>query len=194
MNKKDVNYPPGNFADVCFQTITGLKLDLSEEERKQYDDTMKLSHVWDMKFYGLSVTGGRENAIDMNRECRNVLIEDAILFGGGHCPIVIKGGCENIYLKSFDIFHDGPYDVELGGWSDQSRKKTTGVTLENSYRLGPKGEQLPVRIVVGHADKPTIIGGNVRVPLAVRRWARSVAKHFPSDYDVDKVKKKKVLG
>ena len=129
--------------------------------RLAFDDILKLSHATNFTGRRLSVYGGSENALDMNRGCENVLIEDSHLSGGAQCSMVIKGGCRNITLRDV-ILHDpaeSSYDIELGGWSDQSQDQTEGITLDHVARA----DGAPVRVVLGNAAMPRIIGSNVKV-------------------------------
>jgi hypothetical protein len=160
MSDKDVNYL--SFADVEGVILENVYVnpELDGLRAADFDDILKLSHVKYFKGHTLSIVGGSENAIDMNRECFDIQIRDSKVFGGGQCAIVIKGGCQYIHLKNLVIADPvGSYDIELGGWSDQSAKITRKVTLENVTRSDGK----PVRLVLGHAEHPEIIGGNVKV-------------------------------
>jgi len=174
MKDKDVNYL--SYADVDGVTI-GDQMIVADQTK--FDDSLKLSHATNFKGYNLTIYGGSENAIDLNRECKMVLFEHLVLVGGGQCAIVVKGGSEDIEFTNVCITKPkGNYDIELGGWSDQSRKKTKRVWLDNVVR--PDGK--PVRVVVGNADKPTIIGGNVKIlfwrSLALKAfvWAKGLVK------------------
>lgn len=132
------------------------------EDVYAYDDILKLSKATNFVGRKLKIIGGSENAIDMNRYCADVLIDDVHLIGGMQCGMVIKGGCRNITLRDV-IFYDPEatgYDLEIGGWSDQSQAPTTDVTLDHVIRADGHS---PVRVVVGNATKPRIIGGNVKI-------------------------------
>lgn len=159
----DINYLPGTFADVADLVIDGLTIDPASAgvDPATLCDLVKLSHARRITLRNLVVRGGkqRENAIDANRMCEDVLIDGAELEAGRQNAITIKGGCRRIHLRNVLIARAGGHcDIELGNWSDQSFERVTKVTLENVRRADGK----PVRLRVGHAAFPTIIGGNVR--------------------------------
>ena len=161
MPDADRNYCD-RYADTDGATLSGVTLDATADGMAphDFDDTLKLSHTVRFTGENLTIIGGSENAVDMNRECHDVLLEDCSLAGGGHCGLVIKGGCTHIFLNNL-VFVDSeaPYEVELGGWSDQSKKRTTGVRMDNCRR----DDGQPVRVVVGNSDFPKVVGGNVKV-------------------------------
>lgn len=156
--KADVNYL--SISDCSGTHLENVKLPKEGDSASQYDDTLKFSKATDCSFRNGYIIGGRENAVDMNRECRFITVQDSTLRSGDHCAIVVKGGCENILLSRLLITPSGgAYDIELGGWSDQSRARTRWVTLEGVMRTDGK----PVRVVCGNADKPFVFGGDVKV-------------------------------
>ena len=127
------------------------------------DDVLKLSRVTNARFERIEVRAGglqRENALDLNRQCSDVSIEACTLESGRQNAITIKGGCVAITIKDVVIIPGaGHCDIELGNWSDQSTEKTTRVWLINVTRSDGK----PVRLRVGRADHPIILGGNVKL-------------------------------
>ena len=157
---KDVDNNHLSIADTSGVMLEHLSLPKDGHSPSEYDDVLKLSAATNCSVLGCHVRGGRENAIDMNRGCKNILVQDAVLVGGDHCSLVIKGGCEDITIESVLISPGGgSYDIELGGWSDQSRKKTRRVVLRHVMRTDGQS----VRVVVGNAEKPIVEGGNVRI-------------------------------
>lgn len=142
------------YADVEGQTLDGAVLTPPDAT---YTDTLKYSHAVNCAATGCDITGGREDCVDINRLCQNITIKDSILRISGNQAVTIKGGSSGISLENVVIHGAGKYaEIELGNWSDQSMAKTTGVLLHNVSRADGK----PVRVVVGVADKPLIIGGN----------------------------------
>ena len=132
----------------------------------EYSDIFKLSHATNIVLKNSSITGGKEDCIDMNRYCEHVLIDDVSLHSCGNYCVTIKGGSRNIILRNITIeAHGAETDIDLGNWSDQSNHLTTNVFLENV--LSKDGE--PVKVRVLWADPPTVIGGNVTVKV-VPRW------------------------
>lgn len=157
---KDTDNNHLSIADTAGVVLEKVSLPKDGHSPSEYDDVLKFSNARNCFVLGCHVRGGRENAIDMNRNCTNIVVEDTVLVGGDQCAVVIKGGCHNITLNRVLISPSGgPYDIELGGWSDQSRHKTGRVVLRDVLRTDGK----PVRVVVGNAEKPTIEGGDVQI-------------------------------
>lgn len=158
----DTNYR--SISDINGYELNNELIDPTSEgiPLSSIDDTLKFSNASNIRARGLVVRGGRENAVDLNRRCRDVDISDSRLIGGGHCFVVIKGESANVSLRHITLEEpQGRADIELGGWSDQAFGKTTRVILQDVVRADGK----PVRVVVGRADRPTVIGGNVKVLL-----------------------------
>jgi len=127
-----------------------------------YSDIVKLSHATNITIKDCTIHGGREDCIDMNRDCDNILIENSFLESNGNYCMTIKGGTKNVTIKNVTITsHGKETDIDLGNWSDQSSELTTNITLENVV----SEDGLPVRVRVLWADKPTVIGGNVKVTV-----------------------------
>ena len=173
--KTDVNYL--SIADTNGVHMENVKLPKEGESASNYDDVLKFSNAQDCSFADGYVEGGRENAVDINRNCRNILIRDTTLKGGDHCSVVIKGGSRAIdLLRVLIVPGGGHYDIELGGWSDQSKEKTGLVLLEHVMRTDGK----PVRVAVGNAKRPMVYGGNVKVlfwwslGLKLYVWAKGI--------------------
>ena len=160
MKTKDVDNNYMSLADTSDVFLTMLLLPRKGDNPTDYDDTLKFSKAESCGIDSSYIIGGTENAIDMNRECRWITVRDTTLVGGDHCAVVIKGGCEFVTLQGVLIRPGGgAYEIELGGWSDQSRKKTRQVHLLHVMRTDGK----PVRVVVGNAEKPSVVGWNVKI-------------------------------
>jgi hypothetical protein len=160
MSRPDRNYK--SYADVFGVTIQDARFDPAEAglDPQAFDDTLKFSNASEVHAENIFVRGGRENAVDMNRGCHDIAIQTSTLVGGNQCAIVIKGGSHDIALGDVMIREAvGRYDIELGGWSDQSFEKTRRILLHDVRRDDGK----PVRVAVGHAEKPDIEGGNVKI-------------------------------
>lgn len=163
----DKNYY--SIADESFVKLEGITIDSALPNPKtgevsnpaEIDDVLKLSHAQSVEVKRCLVEGHgvqRENAVDMNRECFGVQISDTTLVSGLQNAVTIKGGCDNIILERVQIVPGhGHCDVELGNWSDQSKKRTTRVVLDSVTRTD--GE--PIRLRVGNADYPVIINCEV---------------------------------
>ena len=50
-------------------------------------------------------------------------------------------------------------DIDIGNYSDNAKGKTTDVRIVNCRRSDGK----PIRVRVGWADRPVVIGGNVKI-------------------------------
>ena len=152
-----------SIADVSDVTVKNHRFDPSEfgVNPAEIDDIVKLSHATNIILNDIIVDGQkkqRENCIDMNRECKQILISKAKLFGGLQNCITIKGGCENIILDDIIIYPGtGNCDIEIGNWSDQSYKQCKNITMINVRRADGQ----PVRLRVGRGQIPKILGGNV---------------------------------
>ena len=154
MSKPDRNFI--SYADSEGLEILNLTVDPGPEGDETYDDLLKLSHVRSASFRNLVVLGGRqkENAIDLNRGCLDVLIDGAVVQGGRQNAITIKGGCSDITLRDVTIKRGGGNcDIELGNHSDQNFNRTRRVRLIR-VRMD---DGSPVRLRVGHADEPSIV-------------------------------------
>ena len=159
----DKNYE--SFADVEDVEITGVTFPAAGVDVNEYSDILKLSHAKNIKVKDCYIYGGREDCVDMNRECENITIENTNVHSGGKYCFTIKGGATNVTLRNVTIDgHGSEVDIDLGNWSDQSNKLTTGVVLENVTSKSGK----PVTCRVLWADKPTVIGGNVVVKVIPR--------------------------
>jgi hypothetical protein len=144
-----------------------------------WDDTLKFSHCEGVNVSFSHIYGGSEDAIDMNRECRDVTIYRCNIFTRGAYGVTIKGGTNIVWLQNC-IFHGEPksgYDIDLGNWSDQSDGMTIDVGLEEVTHVTGR----PVRVRVLWANRPIIVGGNVkvtRIPLLFVRIYRFFRRLF----------------
>ena len=174
MAKPDANFR--SYADETDLVLTDLTVDpaLDGLDPASFDDLVKLSHVQRARVTGLIVRGAgrnRENGIDLNRECEDIVIDGAQIEAGRQNAITIKGGCRRITLRNIVITRaGGNCDIELGNWSDQSAEPVREVVFENVRRF----DGLPVRLRVGHADRPKIEGGKIKLQF----WASLALKAY----------------
>ena len=170
MTAPDKNYI--SIADVTGKTIKNGVISPASEgiDPATIDDVLKFSHAIDCGVEGCAITGdgvNRENIIDMNRLCENIFVKNCTLYSGKQNAITIKGGCYNIQITDVRIVPGGGNcDIDLGNYSDQCQCPVTEVTLTNVTRTDGK----PVRVRVINADKPVVIGGNVKVYRPI--WGR----------------------
>ena len=159
--------------DQSWSDVTGLRVsgvDLEPSNPAAWSDVMKLSHATDCQFTGGVVDGGSENAIDMNRMCSDIVVQDFKLIGGQQAAVVVKGGCKNITLSSIVITPDSKAwtDILLDDWSAQSRASSE-LHLENVTRT----DGMPVRVVFGRFHRPQIARCQIET-----LWFTSIALHF----------------
>lgn len=184
--KRDVNYR--SIADQQGYTLADEVIDPRADglSPAQFDDLLKLSHARDVLVQRCTIRGGgeqRENAVDLNRNCRNIVLADCVLEAGRQNALTIKGGCELVTVARVTIEGaGGNCDIELGNWSDQSTAPVRGVRLLDVRRSDGR----PVRLRVGRAEMPRIEGGNVRLDrlgslrLKTYWWGKYIARNlFP---------------
>ena len=170
----DVNYY--SIADRNDEEVASCVLPGTGENPLDYSDILKLSKATNIVVKGCTIHGGKEDCIDMNRYCENILVEDTKVISNGNYCFTIKGGTKNVTLRNVVIEKHGKwYDIDLGNWSDQSNELTTGIVLDNVTSADGK----PVSVRVLWAEEPTVIGGNVKVITipkslySIYRWLRA---------------------
>lgn len=170
MTAPDQNYI--SIADVTGKTIKNGVISPSSEgiDPATIDDVLKFSHAINCGVEDCTITGdglNKENVIDMNRLCENILVKNCILYSGKQNAITIKGGCHNIQITDTRIVPGyGHCDIELGNFSDQSQLPVTGVILTNVVRTDGQ----PVLVRVLNSNAPVVNGGNIKVVRPI--WGR----------------------
>lgn len=156
----DINYC--SISDKDGVEITGLTLPSNDVNPNDFSDILKLSNASNIIVKDCYIFGGKEDCVDMNRGCNNILIENTKVKSNGLYCFTIKGGTKNVTLKDIVIENHGKeVDIDLGNWSDQSNELTTNIVLDNVKCLN--GDSVTVRVL--WADTPTVIGGNVKVKV-----------------------------
>ena len=178
--KPDTNFL--SYADQSGVVLEHQVIDPADPEN--YDDILKISNCHDVVVRNCWInTGGgnREDGIDIMRTSSNVRIENTIVAAGSKYAFTIKGGSYDIALKDITITRGGSgwegVDIDLGNYSSTCPDIKTGrVTLDNVRRWDGK----PVRIRVGWAADPVIIGGNCKVlgwqSLALKLYVQIMRK------------------
>jgi hypothetical protein len=167
----DVNF--ASFADRDGVRLDGHTFDPTAEGFKisSISDVMKLSRTTNSEFTNGRVLafGAKENAIDANRMCENVRVDNFHLYGGRQAAIVCKGGCRNMTFARITIHPDpkAVVDVIWDDWSDQSKRASTGKLIDVRRADGKK-----VRVAFGRFSKPEIVGGNCEI-----LWLRTAGMH-----------------
>lgn len=163
----DVNYY--SISNQAYVKVEGIKFPSIDINALDYDDILKISRSNNVVIKKCNIFGGREDCVDMNNYCSNILIEDVKVHSGGKYCFTIKGGSRDITLKDIVVEgHGKEVDIDIGNWSDQSSELTTNVILENVTSLNGT----PVTVRVLWADKPTIIGGNIKLKVIPKIFVR----------------------
>ena len=148
-----------SYANIDSVTVSGRNIMPPDDS---YNDTLKFSNAKNITVSDCTIHGGSEDCIDMNNLTSIAIVKNCHLYSGGQYCSTIKGGTTNIRWTDVVIAkHGSTYDVDLGNWSDQSNDRTTGIVLENVTSLDGN----PVTCRVLWADKPQVIGGNVKVTV-----------------------------
>jgi hypothetical protein len=152
----DRNYR--SYADVTGVFLNGE--DIAPPDPANWVDTLKLSNARDVNVQGCTILGAAEDCIDAMRGSHDIVISGCKLYPTGKYAVTIKGGSHDIMIVDTVIFGEGKeIDLDLGGWTSVNFDRSSRIVLDNVTRSDGK----PVRVRVGHADKPTIIGGNVKI-------------------------------
>ncbi len=160
-------------ADQLGVHIIGERIEPPDPQN--WDDTLKLSNVTGAVVEMSTILGGREDCIDIMRGSASVLIYSCELYPTGEYAITIKGGCVGVVMENIVLYGGGKEtDIDLGNWTAVNFDKTENIFIRNVRRADGK----PVRVRVGHATKPIIEGGNVKIDhlgsvlLKAYWWAR----------------------
>jgi len=165
----DVNYY--SIADTDNVEVVGVTLPGDPfNDPRNYSDILKLSHATNILVKDCVIYGGKEDCIDMNRYCDNIVVDNCRLASGGLYVATIKGGTKNVTFQDVIVTkHGKETDIDIGNWSDQSNEMTKNITLDNVTSTDGK----PVRVRVLWADRPLVIGGNVKVTV-IPKWAVAI--------------------
>lgn len=164
-----------NYYSIADQTNVEVVAFANPSNPLLYDDILKLSKATVIHIHESVIQGGKEDAIDMNRNCEDVIVEDVEVHPNGSYGMTIKGGTKRVTLRN--VMFTGrakSYEIDLGNWSDQDKThKTTEVTLDNVFHVDGN----PVRVRVLYADAPTVLGGNVKV-TTIPGWIVAILRFF----------------
>ncbi len=158
--KPDVNYCA--YADQDGVEINGGVIEsLTPTE---YDDILKLSNCTRVRVSQCAINpngGNREDGVDIMRGSHDVVLNECDVGAGAKYAFTIKGGSRDVLLRRVVITRPGRWvDIDIGNYSSTVPDAKTGrVVLESVTRSDGK----PVRVRVGFADDPVVIGGNVTV-------------------------------
>lgn len=133
----------------------GNRFDLGDVDGTGYSSAIKCSTgLLSASIYAGEVIGGSDACIDINNNCRDVVVVAKTLVPTGQFAVSIKGKSDETAVYGELRAHGKSADVELGGWSDQSHEATTGTVLGMTSATGK-----PVRVRVLHATTPTLLPG-----------------------------------
>jgi hypothetical protein len=169
MSDKDVNFL--SYADQTGLTVRGLDVAAPYPATgESFDDMLKISHCTDCSFVGGTVSGGSENAVDLNRMCENISLVGLQLNGGAQASVVVKGGCTGVSFSDILINPDPRARCEflIDDWSAQSRAPSD-VSISRVTRLDGK----PVRVIFGRFSRPRVVNAKVKI-----LWISSIALHI----------------
>lgn len=125
-----------------------------------YADALKFSDCTDCSVVACTITGGAEDALDINRGTR-FRFDRCRFNSGGRYAATVKGGASEITFEHCIFTAGREVDIDLGNWSDQAKPpaKTTGVRFINCFR----DDGQPLRIRCLWADRPSIEATNATV-------------------------------
>lgn len=158
-----------------YETSSGKKIELDVIDGKNFTAALKVtSHAVGIHLLANWIVGGSENCVDVNNEVTDLVV-DATTFD-------IRGKYGLSAKTSTDITFIGHlagratvWEVNLGSWSDQSRKVQTQTYLKlTSYTY-------PIRVWIGNADIPVLDDPTKYVFLGFGRYGkfiRSVVMFF----------------
>ncbi len=133
---------------------TPLFLDLGPIEAPPgWQDALKVSGAQFVDAVADYIVGGTEDCVDINHS-HSINLRTQTFRPMGRYVATIKGGSSNISIKFDDIIGKPKYvDFDLGNWSDQSKDRTSGVTITANQ---PQSRQYTARQL--HAHRPTLNG------------------------------------
>lgn len=139
-----------------------------------YDDLLKISakHNVTVRYFKAESDGThREDGVDLNNECANVVLMDGTVTAGQKgVAVTIKGGSCRTKLVRLVIDRPGRHcDIEIGNHSDQSWKSCDGTVIEDCLRADGQ----PVRVAWGRGSRPKVTGGHVEIV-----WGWTVVLHL----------------
>lgn len=149
---KDTNY---NSAAETDGERVGPHNWVPPSDAMQFDDILKRSNCHNFGVAGVTIPGGREDAVDFVRGTGYTVCH-CTLSGG----VTIKGAIDGAVLDTVTM--GGKPKIELGQFDNYwypGRAPTRNVVLNEVY--ADNGG--PVKVLVWDADMPTVIKSNVRV-------------------------------
>jgi hypothetical protein len=182
--EKDLNYLSLNRDSIVWYAGTPdehqgdlpYPLNLLPDNPKAWDAILKFSGRHNTSLCLLKIAQGKENAVDLNNECRGIALEGSFGVTGneGEQVFTIKGGTEDVLVKGTIHSRGVKADIVVGAWSDQSTK--TSHHLDLSLLRHASGR--PLTVILGRVNSPlrTILLGrspDIALPAnaTLLRWA-----------------------
>lgn len=117
---------------------------------ENYSDILKFSNQQGFTILGCKVDQGKEDAVDMNRGCEDIILDGEFGIGaGGSQVITVKGGCKNIWVTG--ISHGSR--IEIGNWSDQTYNYSENIVLNLRSTNGST-----IKVSIGRAKNVSLQG------------------------------------
>ncbi len=117
---------------------------------KNYSDILKFSNQQGFTLMGCRVDQGTDDSVDMNRFCKDIVLDGTFGIGvGGNQVLTIKGGCKNIWVTGTS--HGNR--VEIGNWSDQTYDLSENILVNLTSVNGQ-----PIMVSIGRAKNVSLQG------------------------------------
>jgi len=133
-----------------------------------HSDALKVTDSSDGFIKVGHVIGGREDCVDVNNHCSDLVIEAVLWEPRGLYLATIKGASKRITLRGPVVGHGKVVDVDLGNVSDQSDDLTRDIRLDLTNL---NGEPITVRVL--GSDRPTLLNSHLQEYKIVFELPRS---------------------
>lgn len=115
-----------------------------------YSDILKFSNQQNYVLENAKVAQGKEDSVDINNNCSNIILSGEFGIGGGGTQVMtIKGHSTNINIVGTS--HGNK--IEIGNWSDQTYDISENITLNVTSVNGK-----PIMVAIGHAANVNLLG------------------------------------
>ena len=115
-----------------------------------YTDILKFSNQQHFAVENCKVSQGKEDSVDINNKCKDILLTGEFGIGGGGSQVItVKGGSSDIYI----IGTSHGNKIEIGNWSDQTYDISQHISLNLVSTNGKK-----IQVSIGRATNVTLLG------------------------------------
>lgn len=133
-----------------YETSTGLSVVFGTIDGSSGTAGLKVtSKCRDFHATAEKIVGGSENCVDLNNECAEVVVESQCYVVKGKYALSAKT-CAGVTFRGLIYGVPSKWHVNLGSWSDQSKKPQTRTRLELTATA------YPIVVWVGNADLPEL--------------------------------------